>query len=89
MATLLLKDQNPYEPGEPCRVDGRASAQHSIRRHLAIGVTTVALLVGGVGGWALTTELSGAVIASGLLVVESDAAGQPRRARGRAESLVR
>ena len=48
------------------------SAQHSIRRHLAIGVTTVVLLVGGVGGWAVTTELSGAVIAPALLVVESD-----------------
>src|SRR4029434_1021833 len=48
------------------------SARHSIRRHLAIGVTTVVLLVGGVGGWAVTTELSGAVIAPGLLVVESD-----------------
>jgi membrane fusion protein, type I secretion system len=48
------------------------NAQHSIRRHLAIGVTTVVLLVGGVGGWAVTTELSGAVIAPGLLVVESD-----------------
>jgi len=47
-------------------------AQHSIRRHLAIGVTTVVLLVGGVGGWAVMTELSGAVIAPGLLVVESD-----------------
>ena len=48
------------------------NAQHSIRRHLAIGVTTVGFLVGGVGGWAVTTELSGAVIAPGLLVVESD-----------------
>ena len=47
------------------------SAQHSIRRHLAIGVTTVVLLVGGVGAWAVTTELSGAVIAAGQLVVEA------------------
>ena len=47
------------------------SAQHSIRRHLAIGVTTVVLLVGGVGGWASTTDIAGAVIAAGQLVVES------------------
>ncbi len=30
------------------------------------------LLVGGVGGWAATTELSGAVIAPGTIVVESN-----------------
>src|SRR3954468_22835441 len=48
------------------------NAQRSLRRHLAAGVTAVALLVGGVGGWAGTTEIAGAVIAPGLLVVESD-----------------
>ena len=48
------------------------SAQRSICRHLAIGVTAVALLVGGGGGWATMTELSGAVIAPGLLVVDTD-----------------
>jgi membrane fusion protein, type I secretion system len=48
------------------------SAQRSIRRHLAIGVTAVALLVGGGGGWATMTELSGAVIAPGLLVVDTE-----------------
>ena len=40
-------------------------AQRSIRRHLLGGLAVVALLVGGVGGWAATTELSGAVIAPG------------------------
>lgn len=44
----------------------------SLRRHLALGVGAAALLVGGVGGWAATTELSGAVIASGQLVVDSN-----------------
>jgi HlyD family secretion protein len=48
------------------------SAQRSIRRHLAIGATAVALLAGGGGGWATITELSGAVIAPGLLVVDSN-----------------
>ncbi len=32
----------------------------------------VALLVGGVGGWAATSEISGAVIAAGQLVVDSN-----------------
>src|SRR4051812_46131150 len=36
----------------------------SIRRHLTAGVALVVLLLGGgVGGWAVTTELAGAVIA--------------------------
>ena len=43
----------------------------SIRRHLILGIATVILLVGGVGGWASTTEFAGAVIAPGLLVVEN------------------
>ena len=34
------------------------------------GLAVVALLAGGVGGWAATTELSGAVIAPGSLVVD-------------------
>jgi HlyD family secretion protein len=50
------------------RVD---STRRSIRRHLAAGVAVVAFLVAGVGGWAATTELSGAVIAQGLLVVDT------------------
>jgi HlyD family secretion protein len=44
----------------------------SMRRHLALGSVAVAVLVGGVGGWATVTELSGAVIAPGQLVVDSN-----------------
>jgi HlyD family secretion protein len=47
------------------------TAHISLRRHLAFGAAAVALLVGGVGGWATLTELSGAVIAAGQLVVDS------------------
>ena len=43
----------------------------SIRRHLWIGAGTVLLLVAGGGGWAALTEISGAVIAPGVLVVKS------------------
>ncbi|HEY7747270.1 MAG TPA: hypothetical protein VH933_01155 [Aestuariivirgaceae bacterium] len=44
----------------------------SIKLHTLTGVTVVVLLLGGVGGWAATTELAGAVIAPGTLVVENN-----------------
>jgi HlyD family secretion protein len=48
------------------------TSQQSIQRHLSLGSAAVLLLVGGIGGWAVTTELSGAVIAAGQLVVDSN-----------------
>jgi len=47
-------------------------AGSSIRKHAIVGLLALVLLVGGAGGWAMTTELAGAVVAPGLLVVESD-----------------
>jgi len=47
-------------------------AHSSIRRHLWAATLTLALLAGGVGGWAASTEIAGAVIASGFLVVDSN-----------------
>jgi HlyD family secretion protein len=44
----------------------------SIRRHLLGGTVIALLLTAGVGGWAATTELSGAVIAPGSIVVDSN-----------------
>ena len=44
----------------------------SLRRYMLLGAATVALLVGGLGAWAATTELSGAVIATGHIAVESN-----------------
>ena len=46
-------------------------AQSSIRLHLIVGLTVVVLLAGGLGGWASTAEISGALIAPGSIVVES------------------
>lgn len=51
--------------------DRVARSRRAITRHLVGGVALVAFLVVGVGGWAGTTELSGAVIAQGTLVVDS------------------
>lgn len=44
----------------------------AIRRLNLIGVTIIVLLVGGIGGWAATAQLAGAVIAPGVIVVESN-----------------
>jgi HlyD family secretion protein len=44
----------------------------TIRTHLVAGVAAVALLGLGVGGWAATTELAGAVVAPGTVVVDSN-----------------
>src|SRR5512134_2457446 len=43
----------------------------TIRAHLFIGVAAATLLGVGIGGWAATTEIAGAVIAPGLVVVDS------------------
>jgi HlyD family secretion protein len=48
------------------------TSQRSINRHMAAGIVVVIILAGGVGGWAATTELSGALIAQGFIVVDSN-----------------
>jgi len=44
----------------------------AMRRYLLLGTTTTCMLIFGVGGWAATTELAGAVIAPSILVVDSN-----------------
>jgi HlyD family secretion protein len=43
----------------------------AIRKLNLLGLATIVVLVGGIGGWASTSQLAGAVIASGTVVVES------------------
>src|SRR5271163_5060855 len=50
---------------------GQKGTRFSIKRHLIIGLSVVALLAGGLGGWASTAQISGALIAPGSIVVES------------------
>jgi HlyD family secretion protein len=47
-------------------------ARSSIRLHLIVGLTVVLVLAGGLGGWASTAQISGALIAPGAIVVESN-----------------
>jgi HlyD family secretion protein len=46
--------------------------QQSTRRHLLIGVLATLIMVVGIGGWAMTTELAGAVVTQGSLVVDTN-----------------
>src|SRR5262245_35606340 len=52
--------------------DGRGELHRKIRKLHLIGLAAVAGLVFGVGGWAAVAQLSGAVIAPGFVVVESN-----------------
>ena len=49
-----------------------SQSRRSIRRHALAGLVIVAILAGGVGGWAGTMKLSGALIAPGSVVVDSN-----------------
>ena len=57
-------------------MSGKSSAlqatRRSIRLHVIAGLAVVGLVAGGFGGWASTTEISGALIAPGQIVVESN-----------------
>lgn len=48
------------------------SASESIRRHILAGSILVGLLVIGLGGWATTAQISGALIAQGSIVVDTN-----------------
>jgi HlyD family secretion protein len=50
----------------------KQDARSSIRLHLIIGLAVVLVLAGGLGGWASTAEISGALIAPGSVVVDSN-----------------
>jgi len=46
-------------------------ASRSARRHMVVGLSVVFLMLGGFGVWAAKTEISGAVMSAGVVVVES------------------
>src|SRR4051812_120912 len=57
---------------KPPMLDNAQRTRRSIRRHLLAGVAACLTVGVGMGGWAATTELSGAIIAPGQLVVDSN-----------------
>ncbi|MET0443924.1 HlyD family type I secretion periplasmic adaptor subunit [Tardiphaga sp.] len=50
----------------------KTASQRSIRFHLIIGLAVVLVLGGGLGGWAATAQLAGALIAPGSVVVDTN-----------------
>lgn len=60
-------------------------AARSLRRHAGFGVIVMAALILGLGGWAAVTQLAGAVIANGAVVVD----GGSRRVQHADPGIVR
>jgi HlyD family secretion protein len=57
---------------EPVEEEGHTATARSLRNQVRLGLAVLLRLVGGFGGWAATTRISGAVIAAGRLVVDSN-----------------
>jgi HlyD family secretion protein len=64
-----VKAALPWGLGE---IAPAGSADESIRRHIRVGGILVGVIVFGLGGWASTAEISGALIAQGSVVVDSN-----------------
>ena len=60
----------------------KPGSRRSIRFHLIVGLVVVTLLTCGIGGWASTAQISGALIAPGSIVVDSNVNRMPPRAMG-------
>ncbi|MEP2809620.1 HlyD family type I secretion periplasmic adaptor subunit [Parasphingorhabdus sp.] len=52
--------------------DAMASLQKTVRFHFMLTVLLLLILIGGLGAWAATQHISGAVVGSGTIVVESN-----------------
>ena len=53
-------------------IEQKGRARRSLRRHITFGLAALVLAAGGAGGWAAMSEVSGAVVVTGLLVVDSN-----------------
>ena len=50
--------------------ENKLTIQSSMRRNIRVALALIVFLLGGIVVWATTTEISGAVIAAGNVVVE-------------------
>ncbi len=66
------KSQQKPQPKSPPKAPRNSDTRRSITRHTLAGLVIVIVLAGGVGGWAGTMTLSGALIAQGSIVVDSN-----------------
>ena len=71
-ATETGGNNNSGQPGQPNSGRPVRRVPDDTRGHVIAGFATVILLTGGLGGWAATTSLSGAVIGAGTVVVDSN-----------------
>jgi HlyD family secretion protein len=67
---IIWSQTPPSQPKSDIDAPERSPAA-TIRRLNIVGLAMIVVLVGGFGGWATTSELAGAVIASGTVIVES------------------
>ncbi|PWK66414.1 HlyD family type I secretion periplasmic adaptor subunit [Aminobacter sp. AP02] len=67
-AALLDRGAKPMVGASP----QQQRLRHAIRRNVRLGTIAALALVGGLGLWAATSNLSGAVVAAGHLVVDSN-----------------
>ncbi|MCX2721351.1 HlyD family type I secretion periplasmic adaptor subunit [Roseibium salinum] len=68
------KTSNPQDPlqARPSADSADDGLRKTVRNHLLFALFLAVLVVGGVGGWATFTEISGAVVSAGTVVVESN-----------------
>lgn len=59
-------------PAAPVSASPTLAPVWSARRPVAVGLATIALLVGGFGGWSLLTDIDGAIVAPGQLEVDQN-----------------
>ena len=64
-------------------------ALESIQRYVIVGMIMFGCVTFGIGGWAATSQLSGAVVAQGIVVVDSKRQESPASNRWRRRRIAR
>lgn len=66
------KTEAPKAPANPSPENADDMLRKTVRNHLLFAVVIALVVVGGIGSWAVFTEISGAVVSTGTIVVESN-----------------